>query len=120
MLVIAELLGWPQADRHLLRPWSQAIVRMYEVSRSMDEDVAAQRACAEFAAYVEGLAAERVTRPGDDLLSDLVAVLEDGDRLSSRELVATAVLLLNRAVVEATRRPTFVLRGYEQLLVRPA
>ena len=31
VLVIAELLGWPEADRHLLRPWSQAIVKMYEL-----------------------------------------------------------------------------------------
>ena len=31
VLVIAELLGWPEADRHLLRAWSQAIVKMYEV-----------------------------------------------------------------------------------------
>lgn len=99
VLVIAELLGWPEQDRHLLRPWSQAIVRMYEVNRTAEEEAAAQRACGEFAAYVETLAATRVSMgsagaPGD-LLSDLVAVREGGDRLSTRELVATAVLLLN-------------------------
>jgi len=32
--VIAELLGVPVADRHRLRPWSAAIVRMYEVTRT--------------------------------------------------------------------------------------
>jgi cytochrome P450 len=31
--VIAELLGVPEVDRHRLRPWSAAIVRMYEVNR---------------------------------------------------------------------------------------
>ncbi|MEO8829819.1 cytochrome P450 [Lapillicoccus sp.] len=99
VLVIAELLGWPEQDRHLLRPWSQAIVRMYEVNRTAEEDEAAQRACGEFAAYVETLAAQRVSMGSadgpDDLLADLVAVREGGDRLSTRELVATAVLLLN-------------------------
>jgi cytochrome P450 len=95
VLVIAELLGVPDADRHLLRPWSQAIVRMYEVTRTGPEEEAAQRACGEFAAYVDQLAADRAKHPGEDLLSDLVAARDGTDRLSPRELVATAVLLLN-------------------------
>jgi len=95
VLVIAELLGVPEADRHLLRPWSQAIVRMYEMTRTPHDEVQAQRACREFAAYVEDLAADRARRPGDDLLSDLVAARDGTDRLAPRELVATAVLLLN-------------------------
>jgi len=32
--VIAELLGVPEADRRLLRPWSNAIVKMYEYQRT--------------------------------------------------------------------------------------
>src|SRR3712207_2685977 len=32
--VIAELLGVPAADRPLLRPWSNAIVKMYEYGRT--------------------------------------------------------------------------------------
>ncbi len=95
VLVIAELLGWPEADRPLLRPWSQAIVKMYEVNRTPAQESEAVAAAGEFAAYVEAIAAQRVSAPGDDLLSDLVAVREGGDRLSTRELVATAVLLLN-------------------------
>jgi cytochrome P450 len=95
VLVIAELLGWPEADRHLLRPWSQAIVRMYEVHRTPEQEAEAVAASAEFAAYVEGLAGDRATGPGNDLLSDLVAVRDGSDRLSTHELVATAVLLLN-------------------------
>ena len=95
MLVIAELLGVPEADRHLLRPWSQAIVRMYEMTRTPHEEAEAQRASREFAAYVEDLAADRARHPGEDLLSDLVAARDGSDRLSPRELVATAVLLLN-------------------------
>jgi len=93
--MLAELLGWPEADQHLLRPWSQDIVRMYEVNRTPADETAARRACGEFAAYVEGLAADRASHPGADLLSDLVAVRDDGDRLSGHELVATVVLLLN-------------------------
>ena len=95
VLVIAELLGWPEEDRHLLRPWSQAIVKMYELNRTPEQEAEAVTASAEFAAYVETLAAQRVSETGDDLLSDLVAVRDGSDRLSSHELVATAVLLLN-------------------------
>ena len=95
VLVIAELLGWPEADRALLRPWSQAIVKMYEINRTSEHESEALAASAEFAAYVNDLAKQRVSAPGDDLLSDLVAVREGGDRLSSQELVATVVLLLN-------------------------
>lgn len=64
VLVIAELLGVPEADRHLLRPWSQAIVRMYEMTRTPHEEAEAQRASREFAAYVEDLAADRARHPG--------------------------------------------------------
>lgn len=95
VLVIAELLGWPEEDRHLLRPWSQAIVKMYEVDRTPRQEQEAQAAAGEFAAYVERLAQQRVSQPGADLLSDLVTARDGSDRLSTRELVATAVLLLN-------------------------
>ncbi|GAB3110507.1 cytochrome P450 [Janibacter alkaliphilus] len=93
--VIAELLDWPEADRHLLRPWSQAIVKMYEVDPSEAERAAAQQASREFAEYTDTLADHRARHPGDDLLSDLVAARDAGDRLSRHELVATVVLLLN-------------------------
>ena len=95
VLVIAELLRWPEQDRHVLRPWSQAIVKMYEVRPTREQQDAAVRAGGEFAAYVEELARERAREPGEDLLSDLVAARDAGDRLSGRELVATVVLLLN-------------------------
>jgi cytochrome P450 len=36
--VIAELLGVPVPDRHRLGPWSAAIVRMYEVSRTPEAE----------------------------------------------------------------------------------
>lgn len=95
VLVIAELLGVPEADRVHLRPWSQAIVKMYEVDRTDEQEAQARTASAEFSDYVEALAADRARHPGEDLLTDLVQARDGGDRLSARELVATAVLLLN-------------------------
>ena len=95
VMVIAELLAVPDADRHLLRPWSQAIVKMYEYDRTEAMEVEARTASAEFAAYVADLARTRRGAPGDDLVSHLAAVEDGGERLSERELVATCVLLLN-------------------------
>lgn len=94
--VIAELLDWPESDRHLLRPWSQAIVKMYEVDPSEEDRAAARRASADFAAFAGDLADHRARHPGTDLLTDLVQARDEDDgRLSPHELVATVVLLLN-------------------------
>lgn len=94
--VIAELLGVPETDRHLLRPWSNAIVKMYEYDRPAALESAAERAAAEFVAYLRELAAQRRTAPQDDLISHLVSVRDtDGDRLTEDELVTTCILLLN-------------------------
>ena len=93
--VIAHLLGFPEKDEHLLRPWSQAIVKMYEVSPSIADQEAAQQASDEFAAYVHELMLERQTNPGTDLISDVAAVREEGEKLNTHELIATCVLLLN-------------------------
>ncbi|WP_369255933.1 cytochrome P450 [Geodermatophilus amargosae] len=94
--VIAELLGVPAADRPLLRPWSNAIVRMYEYGRTTAVEDAAEQAAAEFVAYLRELAAQRRRAPAEDLLSHLVTVRDaEGDRLTEDELVTTCILLLN-------------------------
>lgn len=93
--VIAAMLGFPDQDEHLLRPWSQAIVKMYEVSPSLEEKAQAQNASEEFASYVFGLMTFRKANPGTDLISDLAMVEEDGQKLNAHELIATCVLLLN-------------------------
>ena len=93
--VIAKLLGFPDEDEHLLRPWSQAIVKMYEVNPSEKVQQEAQQASQDFADYVKGLMEDRKRNPGTDLISDLAAVEEDGERLNAQELIATCVLLLN-------------------------
>ncbi|WP_448626006.1 cytochrome P450 [Geodermatophilus sp. URMC 64] len=94
--VIAELLGVPDVDRPSLRPWSNAIVKMYEYGRTTAVEDAAEQAAAEFVEYLRALAADRRKHLGDDLISHLVSVRDsDGDRLSEDELVTTCILLLN-------------------------
>lgn len=95
VLVIAELLGVPSGLAPELRAWSQAIVRMYEVSPAEREQAEAIRAADEFASMVRDLARERSASPRDDLVSDLVAARKGHARLTEDEVVASAVLLLN-------------------------
>ena len=93
--IIADLLGFPESEEHLLRPWSQSIVKMYEVNPSEQYQMDAKKAAAEFAEYVRSLAEHRKKNPGQDLITDLAMVEENGEELNSHELVATCVLLLN-------------------------
>jgi cytochrome P450 len=93
--IIADLLGFPESEEHLLRPWSQSIVKMYEVNPSEQYQIEAKKAAGEFAEYVRNLAEHRKTNPGQDLITDLAMVEENGEKLNSHELVATCVLLLN-------------------------
>jgi cytochrome P450 len=95
VMVIAELLGVPAEDRHLLRPWSNAIVKMYEYHRPAELEDRAVTAAIEFADYLRVLAKTRRARPENDLISHLAAIEDGGTRLSEDELVASAILLLN-------------------------
>jgi cytochrome P450 len=99
--VIAEMLGVPESDRHLLRPWSADICGMYELNPSEEAQRTAVRAAEEFSAYLRGLARRAAAEGGDDLIAALAAV----DGLTEDELVGTCVLLLNaghEATVNAT------------------
>ncbi|GGU29128.1 cytochrome P450 [Streptomyces lavendofoliae] len=103
--VIAEMLGIPEADRAPLRPWSADICGMYELNPDEETAARAVRASVEFSAYLRELIAERRARPGEDLISALIAAHDEGDRLTGQELVSTCVLLLN-AGHEATVNST--------------
>jgi unspecific monooxygenase len=98
--VIADLLGVPDGVRPSLRGWSTAIVAMYEPSSGERRRRAAETASREFADALRDLAAHRRARPGDDLVSDLVAAESHAERggrgtqLRTDEVVGTAALLL--------------------------
>ncbi|SNS77631.1 cytochrome P450 [Actinomadura mexicana] len=103
--VIAEMLGVPVEDRRLLRPWSADICGMYELNPPEDVQRTAVRAAVEFSDYLRDLARARRAEPGDDLITALAHVVDEGDRLTEDELIGTCVLLLNaghEATVNAT------------------
>jgi cytochrome P450 len=93
--VIAELLGVPRTDRHLLRPWSADICRMYELHPTEEDATVAVAASVEFSGYLRALSRERRAAPTGDLISELTLVVDEGERLTEDELIGTCVLLLN-------------------------
>ncbi len=93
--VISQLLGWPEEQRHRLRPWSADIVRLYEKDHSEADEMRAEAATSEFAAALSELAELRHADPRDDLVSAMVTICDEGDRLTRDELIATCMLLLN-------------------------
>jgi cytochrome P450 len=80
---------------------------MYELNPSVSSQDDAVRASVEFSDYLRGLARERRGHPGDDLISALVHVIDEGETLTEDELVGTCVLLLN-AGHEATVNSTLL------------
>ncbi|WP_395295773.1 cytochrome P450 [Kitasatospora hibisci] len=103
--VIAEMLGVPEADRHLLRPWSADITGMFELNPTEEAARRAVTASTEFSEYLRALIRERRAAPGGDLISALIQAQEGADALSEQEMVSTCVLLLN-AGHEATVNTT--------------
>ena len=93
--VIGELYGVGDGDHADLKRWSKAVVA-YTGSSVAHPHLARELdvALAEFRAYLRNLVAERRRRPRDDLLSDLVAAVDEGERLAEDELVATSINLL--------------------------
>jgi len=94
--VICALLGVPAADEAVFTEWSRAIARSLDpiVLRSPELDARIEVARGELRAYLGDLLAARRKVPGNDLLSALAAVDVDGDRITSGEVMALAVLLL--------------------------
>ncbi|MCQ6249593.1 cytochrome P450 [Streptomyces malaysiensis] len=90
MQVICELLGVPIADRTEFHQWADLML-----TPPLNPDTAArsQDASAKLWTYMEDLAEARRKAPEDDLISDLMSAHED-DRLSHREVVATARMML--------------------------
>ena len=89
MLVIADMLGVPSADRAQFKRWSDAII---EAGSQQTAENMAQSA--ELLGYFGGVLDERRQRPGDDLISLLVHSEIDGERLEEFDLLMFCLTLL--------------------------
>jgi unspecific monooxygenase len=95
VIIIARLLGVPEAMAPDLLAWSNAMVGMYMAGRSRDTEDRAVAATNAFTAFLTGYVDTRRKSPADDLITHLIAAEENGDKLSTDELISTCILLLN-------------------------
>jgi cytochrome P450 len=85
--IICELLGAPKSDWQLFSRLATDVLEVFSVDMAQKLDII-MRAQDELEEYVHQLIADRRSRPADDLITDLIAAEEAGDRLSNDELVS--------------------------------
>lgn len=96
-LVIADLMGVRGADRHRFKDWSAKLAAIvFGESDNPHRDARAAEGSAEFVDYFGRLVRRRRERPGDDLVSALLAAQADEGavELSELDLVGACTLLL--------------------------
>ena len=91
IFVISDLLGIPTEDRRQVASWSQAIIS--PGSRNLNYSARKKKVRA-LTDYMQSMFVDRRCDPRDDLVSDLVAAEDAGDRLSESELSSMVALLL--------------------------
>ena len=91
--IICELLGAPKEDWKLFSNWATDIFRIFNGDLVNDMPII-EAANDELDAYVTAMVAERRSKPAPDLLTDLIAAEEAGDRLSTEEMVGLAEAVL--------------------------
>ncbi len=95
VIIIARLLGVPESMADQLLAWSNAMVSVYTASRTRADEDAAALAATQFTAFLSEYIDARRTDPRNDLITQLIAAEEDGEKLSTPELITTCILLLN-------------------------
>ncbi|NCY09937.1 MAG: cytochrome P450, partial [Actinobacteria bacterium] len=92
-LVISEMLGMPTTRVDEIREWSQLLTRTLEPTVTLQDLDDTDRAMEQFLPFLSEVIADRRARPGNDMLSALIAAEESGDTMSTAELVTFVVLL---------------------------
>ncbi|MEM7318242.1 MAG: cytochrome P450 [Pseudomonadota bacterium] len=95
VITICRLLGVPEDMSPSLLRWSHDMVAMYQAVRDSATEETANRSSAEFTRFLRGYIDRRRSDPRDDLITRLIAAEEEGERLSTDELIATCILVLN-------------------------
>jgi cytochrome P450 len=94
--VICALLGVPPEDEAKFHGWADIVAQTLDLDPTVtpkEQLEAIAHAAGELASYLGGLAAERIERPGSDLISGLIAGSDRGEPLTGEELVSTVRLL---------------------------
>ena len=114
--VISELLGVPREGNEHIQPMVRAITALIDPASDDAATRAGEAAALELTMYFWGLVEERRVDPDERLLSALIQVEAEGDRLSPEELIANTILLY-AAGFETTSN--LIGNGLRQLLLHP-
>ncbi len=91
--VIAAILGIPVEDWSKLYHWSDELSRILDPLRSVEDYEQMNKVALEFADYLKILIAQRQKSPQHDLLSTLIAVKDQGNKLTEEEIISVCMLL---------------------------
>ncbi len=139
VMIIAELLGVPAADRPQYKLWADGLLEGDASMFLRDEAriARARRILAEMDDYFRGILAERRRRPQDDLITQLLVAEVDGERLSEEQILSFCMLLLTaghittvnlianamvclldhpQAIDRMRREPDLIPKGLEEVL----
>ena len=115
---IAEIMGVPQEERHLLFDWSNRLIGADDPEYNKDpaNKEGALGAAAELYLYASALGEARRGDPRDDIVSKLINAEIEGDKLTAEEF-ELFILLLAVAGNETTRNATA--HGVDALMDNP-
>jgi cytochrome P450 len=109
-LTIATVLGAPHQHAEQLHTWSSWVQRQFDIrALEMNRDDI-ERAVTEVRDYVTGLLEAKRAAPGEDLISDLLAARDEGDRLSADECVQLVTNLLAGGIDTTTGQLAHAIR----------
>ena len=92
-LVISDLLAMPTDRGDELREWSQIITATLEPTTGVEDLERGEVAIGKMRPYLEEIIQHRRQHMGDDMLSSLIAVEEQGEKLNNDELMSFVILL---------------------------
>ncbi len=91
--VISDLLDIPQDRSAEMREWGQLLTASLEPTATLETLDAAEDALAQMGRYLVDIVELRRRNLGGDVLSALIIAEEEGDRLSTEELLSFVILL---------------------------
>jgi len=109
-LTIATVLGAPHQDAERLQEWSSWVQRQFDIRALSTNRDDIERAVVEVQDYVTALLEVRRGAPADDLISDLLAARDQGDRLSAAECVQLVANLMAGGIDTTTAQLAHAIR----------
>ena len=109
-LTIATVLGAPHQDAGRLQEWSSWVQRQFDIRALSTNRDDIEQAVVEVQDYVTALLQDRRAAPADDLISDLLAARDQGDRLSAAECVQLVANLLAGGIDTTTAQLAHAIR----------